>query len=82
MEVFKILAVCLITAILAIVLKEHRGDYALVLVLAGGVTVTCYVLKSIVGPIGCLKQLLYDNGIKKAEVIVKWFKELQIIFPK
>ena len=25
---------------------------------------------------------LYDNGIKKAEVIVKWFKELQIIFPK
>ena len=64
MEVFKILAVCLITAILAIVLKEHRGDYALVLVLAGGVAVTCYVLKSIVGPIGCLKQLLYDNGIK------------------
>ena len=64
MEIFKILAVCLITAILAIVLKEYRGDYALVLVLAGGVAVTCYVLKSIVGPIGCLKQLLYDNGIK------------------
>lgn len=39
MEIFKILAVCLITAIFAIVLKEYRGDYALVLVLAGGVTV-------------------------------------------
>ena len=52
MEIFKILAVCLITAILAIVLKEHRGDYALLLVLAGGVTVTCFLLKNIVTPIG------------------------------
>ena len=57
MEIFKILAVCLITAIFAIVLKEYRGDYALVLVLAGGVTVTCFLLKSIVTPIGYLKQL-------------------------
>ena len=62
MEIFKILAVCLITAILAIVLKEHRGDYALVL--AGGVTVSCFLLKSIVTPIGYLKQLFNDNGIK------------------
>ena len=51
MEIFKILAVCLITAIFAIVLKEYRGDYALVLVLAGGVTVSCFLLKSIVTPI-------------------------------
>ena len=51
-------------AILAIVLKEYRGDYALVLVLAGGVTVTCFLLKSIVTPIGYLKQLFNDNGIK------------------
>ena len=64
MEIFKILAVCLITAIFAIVLKEHRGDYALVLVLAGGVTVSCFLLKSIVTPIGYLKQLFNDNGIK------------------
>lgn len=62
MEIFKILAVCLITAIFAIVLKEYRGDYALVL--AGGVTVTCFLLKSIVTPIGYLKQLFNDNGIK------------------
>ena len=64
MEVFKILAICLITAILALVLKEQREDYALMLVLAGGVTVTCFVIKSIAGPIAYLKQLLYDNGIK------------------
>ena len=64
MEIFKILAVCLITAIFAIVLKEYRGDYALVLVLAGGVTVSCFLLKSIVTPIGYLKQLFNDNGIK------------------
>ena len=39
MEIFKILAVCLITAVLALVLRQYKGEYALAVALAGGAAV-------------------------------------------
>ena len=34
MEIFKILAICLISAVLTIVLKQQKGEYALMVALA------------------------------------------------
>lgn len=63
MDVFKILAICLITAVLALVLKQQKSEYALMTVLGGGAVVTVYILKSIVGPIEYIKTQLESCGI-------------------
>ncbi|MGN0492727.1 MAG: SpoIIIAC/SpoIIIAD family protein [Acutalibacteraceae bacterium] len=64
MEIFKVLAVCLITAVLAIVLKQQKGEYALLAALAGGTVVALYILKSLSAPIEYINGRLSDFGIK------------------
>lgn len=63
MDIFKILAICLITAVLALVLKQQKSEYALMTVLGGGAVVTVYILKSIIGPIEYIKNQLESCGI-------------------
>ena len=64
MEIFKILAICLISALLAIVLKQQKGEYALVVALAGGAVVILYVLKRVSEPIEYIKARLLSCGVK------------------
>lgn len=64
MEIFKVLAICLITAVLAIVLKQQKGEYALAVALAGGAVVTLYVLKGVWTPIEYIKAKLLSCGVK------------------
>ena len=64
MEIFKILAICLISAVLAIVLKQQKGEYALMVALAGGAVVTLYVLKGVWTPIEYIKARLLSCGVK------------------
>ncbi len=64
MEIFKILAVCLVTAVLAIVLKQQKGEYALAVVLAGGAVVTVYLLKGVLAPIEYIKAQLSGYGVR------------------
>ena len=64
MEIFKILAICLISAVLAIVLKQQKGEYALITALAGGTVVVLYILKSVAAPIEYIKARLLSCGVK------------------
>lgn len=64
MEIFKILAICLISAVLAIVLKQQKGEYALIVALSGGAVVTLYVLKGVWTPIEYIKARLLSCGVK------------------
>lgn len=64
MEIFKILAICLISAVLTIVLKQQKGEYALMVALAGGAVVTLYVLKGVWTPIEYIKARLLSCGVK------------------
>lgn len=63
MEIVKVLAVCLITAISAIILSRQKSEYAFLLVLAGGAVVTLYIINSISGPIEYIKLQLENYGI-------------------
>ncbi len=63
MEIFKILAICIITAVLAVVLKHQKGEYALMVALAGGTVVTLYILKGVLAPIEYINTKLFNNGI-------------------
>lgn len=63
MDIFKILAICLITAVLAVVLKQQKGEYALAVALAGGTVVALYIFKSVSAPIGYIKARLDGLGV-------------------
>ena len=77
MDIFKVLAVCLITAVLALVLKQYKGEYALIAALAGGAVVVLYILKSLSMPIEYINNRLSDFGIK-AEYFAVALKALGI----
>lgn len=64
MEILKILAICIITAVLAVVLKQQKGEYALMAALAGGTVVILYVLKGVLEPIEYINAKLLNNGVK------------------
>ncbi len=64
MEIFKVLAVCLVTAFFAIILKGSRPEYALAVILAGGVAVTVYIFSALTSPINYIIEQLNDYGIK------------------
>lgn len=63
MDIFKILAVCLITAVLAILLKQYKAEYSIAVVLGGGIIVIVFVVKNISAPIDYLKDQLEASGI-------------------
>lgn len=63
MEIFKILAICIITAVLAVVLKQQKAEYALTVALAGGTIITLCILKGIIAPIEYINAKLLNNGI-------------------
>ena len=63
MEIFKILAICIITAVLAVVLKQQKGEYALMVALAGGTVVILYIIKGVLSPIEYINDMLLKSGI-------------------
>ena len=63
MEIFKILAICIITAVLAVVLKQQKGEYALMVALAGGTVVILYIIKGVLSPIEYINERLLKSGI-------------------
>ena len=63
MDIFKILAICIITAVLAITLKQQKGEYALLISIAGGITVTLCIISGIASPIGYLRSQLEAYSI-------------------
>lgn len=63
MDIFKILAICIITAVLAVVLKQQKAEYALTVALAGGTIITLCILKGIIAPIEYINAKLLNTGI-------------------
>ncbi len=63
MEIFKILAICIITAVLAVVLKQQKGEYALMVALAGGTAVILYILRGVLAPIEYINSKLVNSGV-------------------
>ena len=63
-DVFKILGICLVTAVFCIIIKQKSGEYALLLSVAAGVCIGMMVLTNIDAPISFLKQQLEEYGIK------------------
>lgn len=63
-DIFKILALCLVTAVICIVLRQKNSEYALLVSVAAGVFIGLIIIKSISAPIRALQEQLSDYNIK------------------
>ncbi len=63
MDIFKILSILLITAILSLILKQQKSEYALLVSLCGGILVLGIVIKNILVPITIISQKIENYGI-------------------
>lgn len=63
-DVFKILAVCLVAAVLCIILKQKSGEYAMLVSVAAGVCIGLLILKNIAAPVNALREQLKEYNIK------------------
>ena len=62
-QLFKILAICLITAVLCVILKPKSGEYALFAALAAGVIIMGVLFKNIAGTLASVKNMLSGYGV-------------------
>lgn len=63
-ELFKILAICLVSAVLCIILKPRNGEYAFAVSIAAGIAVTFLLLKIISVPIETVRLKLESYGVE------------------
>lgn len=63
MDIFKILILCIIVSLIALIFKNYKGEYAFLTILAGG-TAVLIILLSLIAPVFEEIRLLFSvNGI-------------------
>lgn len=63
MEIFKVLGICIITAVLALILKQQKGEYAFLISLAGGLAAMIYIISGIVPQAAAIGMRLSEYGV-------------------
>lgn len=63
-QLFKILAICLITAVLCVILKQRNSEYALFITLAAGIVIVGIVFKNIAGSVAAVGHMLNGYGVE------------------
>ena len=63
MEIFKVLGICIITAVLALILKQQKGEYAFLISLAGGLAVMIDIISGIVPQAAAIGMRLSEYGV-------------------
>ncbi len=63
-EVWKILAICVVSAALCIVLKQKSAEYAFGIAVACGICVLIFVLGAVSQPIKEIEEKLSDSGVE------------------
>lgn len=58
------MAICFIAAVLAVVVKQYKAEYALFVVLAAAVIVIIEVIRSVAAPVAALAGRLEQSGVK------------------
>lgn len=69
MEIIKILSICLTAAILCLVLKQYKAEYALFISIIAGIFVLTLVIKNVFAPIQYIMAKIESLGIE-----IKHFK--------
>ena len=70
MELFRILALCLITAVLAVIFRQYRQEYALFLSVAAAIIILSVIFKRLMPKIEEIKLLISTAGIQNEYLTV------------
>ena len=63
-DIFKILAILLVSAVISIILKQKNGEYALLVSVAAGIITSVFILEHLNSSILTLKGYIVDYGIE------------------
>ena len=63
-DIFKILAVLLVAAVMSLILKQKNSEYALFVAISAGVVTALLILKNISTPIAELKSQIEAYGVE------------------
>lgn len=63
-DIFKILAILLVSAVISIILKQKNGEYALLVSVSAGIITAAFILKHLNSSILTLKGYIEDYGIE------------------
>ena len=61
---FKILALCIVISVIAVILKQKSGEYALLLSVAVGVVIGIILLNNLFAPIRLISEYISKYGVK------------------
>lgn len=64
--IFKILAICLIAAVLCVILKQKKSEYAVLVSVAAGIIIALYVINSLALVAGTIQSALEEYGVETA----------------
>ena len=63
-DIFKILAILLVSAVISIILKQKNGEYALLVSVAAGIITAVFILEHLNSSMLTLKGYIEDYGIE------------------
>lgn len=63
MDIFKILGFIFISAVICIILKSHRPEYALAVAVCCALAVLATILKGLFSPLALIQQKITESGI-------------------
>ncbi len=63
MDILKILSFCLIAAILCIIFKQQKSEYAVLISVTSGILIMGFIIKNILVPITVIEQKIESYGI-------------------
>ncbi len=64
MDIFKILGFIFIAAVLCIILKSYKAEYALILAVCSALVVLTLILKNIASPLSLIQEKIEQSGIE------------------
>ncbi len=77
MNLTSVLGICIITAVLGVILKEYKPEYALSVAIIAGSVIFFYLLAQVIKPVFEIRNLIASKGVDTSYFLVA-FKALGI----
>ena len=77
MSLLTVLGICIISAVLGVILKQYKPEYALFLAIVSGIIIFFFLLAQVLNPIFEIRNIIANRGIDTSYFLVA-FKALGI----
>ncbi|MBR6573073.1 MAG: hypothetical protein IKK77_05110 [Clostridia bacterium] len=77
MNLTTVLGICLVTAVLGVVLKQYKPEYAFFIAIVSGIIIFFYLLVQVINPVFEIRNIIAKQGVDTSYFLVA-FKTLGI----